>query len=93
MPVLLINYDLNVDRDESDYEEFHEFIKDHSYLYLSESSYAIVTDMAPLQIYKHLRDFLDDSDACTIVTLSTPYHVSHNDLVRDWLEANLSRQG
>jgi hypothetical protein len=89
MAVLLISYDLNVERDEDEYEEFHEYIKDHSYVYLSESSYAIVTDLTPLQIYDRLRDYLDEDDAVVIVTLSAPHCVSHNQQVRDWLELNL----
>lgn len=93
MAVMLISYDLNVERDDDEYEEFHEYIKDHSYLYLSESSYAIVSDLTPLQLYDEFRDYLDENDAVVIVTLSAPHCVSHNELARDWMNANLPQQG
>jgi hypothetical protein len=89
MAVLLISYDLNVERDEDDYEEFHEYIKDHNYVYLSESSYAIVTDMAPVEVHDTIRGYLDEDDAVIIVTLSAPHYVSHNKQVRNWMDLNL----
>ena len=60
MSVLLVTYDLN--KPGQDYTDLLKVIKRHSWAKLSESSYAVETDLTPHQLYSQLEPYLDSSD-------------------------------
>lgn len=71
MAVLLITYDLENPR--QNYSAFHNEIKHHFHIRLSESSYAICTNEPASYIYKKLKPSLGKDDYLYIITLSKPW--------------------
>lgn len=89
MAVLLITYDLNQEVRRPPLLEkiktlFPEWAK------LSESSYAVSTQLSPEQVYKALAPMLDGNDSCIVITLSSPFwgYSKHKDVI-PWLQQRL----
>lgn len=87
MGVYIVTYDLN--------KEVHrpnmvgEIKKFNGWAKLSESSYAISTDLTAQQIYNKLKPMIDSNDNIYIVTLRRPYVGFGPKDVNDWLETHL----
>jgi hypothetical protein len=60
-----------------------------SWAKLSESSYAISTNMTPEQVYNYFKPLLDDNDNLYVITLKRPYAGQGLQEVNDWLNDNL----
>lgn len=72
MTVRLITYDLN---NEARRPPITAKIKELFPIWakLSESSYAVATDLSPQQIYNLLSPMIDKDDSCIVLTLTTPW--------------------
>jgi len=57
---------------------------------LSESSYAITTDLSPDQVYNYFLPLLDSNDSLLVITLKLPYWGQHKAEVIKWLDAELT---
>ena len=57
---------------------------------LSESSYAVETDLSPQQVYNLLSPMTDADDSLIVLTLNTPWwgHSRHDDVI-PWLKSRL----
>lgn len=90
MPVLLITYDSN--KPGQDCGKILEFIKSFpTWAKLSETSYAIVTNETPENVFKQLNPFLSESSKLFIVKLTYPYAGIRGTAVAAWLDKNLSK--
>lgn len=87
MSCLLVTYDLN--KPGQDYTDLLKEIKKSSWARLSESSYAVATDLTPSQLYDRLSPHIDSSDHLYIINLRRPYCGRGPKAVNDWLEQNL----
>lgn len=84
----LINYDLNKELNKQNYEGIYEFLRTHDdYRKLSESSYAIYTDLRPDQIFEFLKPDLDGNDSLVVFEMSKPIAGQHKDA--EWINARL----
>ena len=83
MATLLVTYDLN--KAGQNYNGFYEVIKKYGYAKLSESSYAIKTNEAPMDVYNKLLPHMDKNDTALVLTLSQPYYGQGDRDVVDWL--------
>jgi hypothetical protein len=88
MAVLLVTYDLN--KAGQDYAGFYSVIKSFPYAKLSESSYAIQTDLTPEAIFNQLTPHRDQNDYVYIITLKKPYIGYGLKTVNGWLEQTLT---
>jgi len=87
MSILLITYDL---KHEIRRPPIVKFIKaNYSWARLSESSYAIETNLTPSATYKVFSKFLDSNDQLYAVTLSLPAEGQGPADVNQWLLAKL----
>lgn len=83
---LLITYDLNKEHTSKNYAEIIEVIKStNNWAKLSESSYAVETNLTPHQMYLKLKPYVDNGDNLLIFTLNTPYYGQHSSEVVEWL--------
>lgn len=87
MAVLLITYDLN--KPGQNYNQILDYIKNFSYVPLSESSYAIDTKIEPENIYNDLSKLLDSNDRICIITLTQPWAAYLSPDILDWLKTRL----
>lgn len=87
MSVLLITYDLQ--KPGQDYTDLLAKIRSFNWAMLSESSYAIQTDLTPEAVYALLRPFMDANDQLYAIALKRPYMGFGPTAVNDWLENNL----
>lgn len=83
MSILLVTYDLN--KPGKDYSDVLKTIKSYSWAKLSESSYAVSTNLSPDQLFGKLSPFIDGNDTLLIVTLKRPYCGRASPEVVDWL--------
>jgi GH43 family beta-xylosidase len=89
MAVYIVTYDLN--------KELHrpkivEAIKTYgSWAKLSESSYAIQTNLTPEQVYNHLKPMIDGNDNIYIISLRHPWTGFGKKDVNEWLANRLPR--
>lgn len=84
---LLITYDLNK---ETKRPPIVQAIKDlGNWARLSESSYAVSTNLSPTQVHTAVKPHLDDNDNIYIITLTRPYTGFGPKDLNDWLEKNL----
>ena len=92
MPILLVTYDLNEEGAaySATRKKVVDYIEDHDWARLSESSYAIDTTETPKQVYEALVPHLDDNDDLLVFTLTTPYWGQADDEVVEWLEGKMS---
>jgi hypothetical protein len=83
MAVYLLTYDLNK---EVTRPPIVKFIKDnYAWARLSESSYAIETDMSPEATYRIFSNFLDANDQLYVIQLSLPAEGQGASDVNQWL--------
>lgn len=87
MSVLLITYDLN--KPGQDYADLYKQMKQFAWAKLSESSYAVETDLSPKQMYDLLAPYLDSTDTLFVITLNRPYYGQGSKEVIAWLEPRL----
>lgn len=88
MSVKLVTYDLN--KPGQNYEGLLKQIKQFAWARLSESSYAVETDLTPKALYDLLSPYLDASDTLLVITLTAPYYGRASKEVIDWLERRLA---
>lgn len=87
MAALLITYDLNK---ESKRPPIVDLIREFpSWARLSESSYAVQTDLSVNEVYKKFDRLTDANDQIYIITLSQPWMGFGPKEVNDWLDENL----
>lgn len=92
MSTFLITYDLNKERHARGvYAPIIKFIKEDclTWARLSESSYAVVSNLGPQEIYNRLSGYLDSDDNLYVITLKSPYWGKGPKLVNEWLAKNL----
>lgn len=87
MAVLLITYDLQ--KPGQSYDELLEYIKQHAWARLSESSYAIRTSATPSTVCAKVRQYVDTNDTVYVITLNRPYSGFGPNDVNSWLDENL----
>ena len=90
MAVLLVTYDMNKEPNSEQYKGLLAYIKSFSWARMSESSYAIDTQLSPEQVYAKLKPFVDDNDNILVMTLKRPYSGYNRKDVIDWLNARLT---
>lgn len=88
MATLIIAYDLN---NEVRRPPIVEKIKQtfNSWALLSESSYAVRTDITPQQVYQILQPLLDADDGLYVITLTRPWWGQGSKEVVEWLRSGL----
>lgn len=87
MATYIVTYDLN---NESQRPPIVQAIKAYkTWARLSESSYAIVTEHSPSQVYDYLKKYLDNDDQLYVITLHKPYAGQGSQEVNNWLEQHL----
>lgn len=88
MSTLLITYDLNR---ETVRPNITKKIKDSypNWAKLSESSYAVVTNAGPQDVYNTLSPLLDGNDNLVVITLAAPWWGKASQEVLDWLKRTL----
>lgn len=89
MAVFLVTYDLN---NEVSRPKIVKHLKDKfgTWARLSESSYAIKTDLSADDVFAHFRPMLDGDDQLYVITLKRPYSGRGPQDVNDWLANNLT---
>lgn len=89
MSVKLITYDLNAQGQK--HAEVLTKIKNFgSWARLSESSYAIKSNLTPEQLYQQFKPLIDNNDNLLILTLKKPYQGWADKTVHNWLENQLT---
>jgi hypothetical protein len=88
MGVKLVTYDL--DKPGQDYTDLLKEIKKFSWARLSESSYAVDTDLSPSQLYARLKPYVDQNDTIYVLVLNRPYAGQGAKEVNEWLERHLT---
>lgn len=92
MTVLIVTYDLIKQVNSEAYASILNIIKsEKNWARLSESSYAMHTNMTPQDIYEKAKPYLDENDDFMIFTLTCPYFGRHSKEVIDWLETKISQ--
>lgn len=87
MAVYLITYDLNR---ETIRPKILKDIKAYSsWACLSESSYAVVSEGTPQDVYNHLSKHLDGNDNLYVISLRQPWWGQGPKDVNNWLDNNL----
>lgn len=89
MALRLITYDLNNEiRRPPITAKIKELFPD--WAKLSESSYAVQTELSPQQVYNLLSPMIDGDDSCIVLTLSTPWYgrSKYQDVI-PWLQRRL----
>ncbi|NBE08119.1 hypothetical protein [Paragemmobacter ruber] len=88
MAVFLVTYDLNR---EVIRPNITKIIRDgfDGFAMLSESSYAIATDLDADDVFAKFSKVLDDNDQLYVITLSKPYYGQGSEQVNKWLDDNL----
>lgn len=87
MAVLLITYDLH--RPGQAYDALIEYIKQHSWVRLSESSYVIDTSSTPQAVRDRIRALTDSNDNLYVIALSSSWSGWGPKDVNDWLSQHL----
>ena len=87
MSVLLVAYDLN--QPGQKHKKLLEILHPYKPVKLSESSYAILTNKSPQNIYKVLQPVLDSTDKLFVITLYSPFAGDKSNEETHWLDANL----
>jgi hypothetical protein len=88
MSTLLVTYDLK--KPGQDYTDLLKEIKKFNWARLSESSYAVQTELTPQQLYDRLKPYLDSNDTIYVITLNKPYWGWGPKEVNDWLDRYLT---
>ena len=91
MPIILVNYDLNKEKSSENYTEIINIIKsERNWAKLSESCYAMDTNMTPIQIYNKMKPYLDTNDSLLAFPIKQPYYGQHSKEVIEWLSRKLT---
>ncbi|WP_146127901.1 hypothetical protein [Burkholderia gladioli] len=91
MNVLIVTYDLVRQANSDAYASILNIIKsEKSWAKLSESSYAMHTNMTPKMVYEKAKPYLDEKDNFMIFTLTSPYFGRNSKEVIDWLQAKIN---
>ncbi|CAB3956101.1 hypothetical protein [Achromobacter ruhlandii] len=88
MAVYLVTYDLNKETKRPPIVDEVKKIAD-GWAKLSESSYAIVFNGPPGDVYALLTPMLDDNDALYVISLRQPFDGQGPEAVNTWLVENL----
>ncbi|WP_156441031.1 hypothetical protein [Burkholderia sp. ABCPW 14] len=92
MNVLIVTYDLIKQTNSEAYTSILNIIKsEKNWAKLSESSYAMHTNMTPKAVYERARPYLDEKDNFMVFTLTSPYFGRHSKEVIDWLQAKINQ--
>jgi hypothetical protein len=91
MAVLLVAYDLK--RPGQNYPGLLDTIKSFPWARLSESSYAIETQLSPTQVRDRVRAFLDQNDHIYVITLTRPWNSWGLNDVNEWLRQRMGSAG
>lgn len=90
MRVLIVTYDLNSEPSSSSYNSVLQVIKsEKNWAKLSESSYAMHTEMSPQVVYEKVKPYLDSNDNFLVLTLTRPYFGRHSKEVIEWLDQKM----
>lgn len=87
MSVLLVTYDLN--RRGQNYGEVLDYIKQHPWARVSESSYAIETRRSVGEVSGDLQQIMDKNDTVYVFSVGNLYSGYGPPEVNDWLEQRL----
>lgn len=87
MGIYVVTYDLN--REVRRPDILSDIKALGSWAQLSESSYAIESDLRPKEIYDKLAIHIDSNDSLFIITISTPYWGVGPKEVQSWLRDKL----
>ena len=88
MAVLLITYDLNSPGQK--HSKLLAKIKEYSCVKLSESSYAIETNLSVQSVFDYLKPLIDSNDNLYIINLKKDWSSFGPKDVNNWLENNLT---
>ena len=88
MALLLITFDLH--KPKQGHGELIEQIKKYSYVRLSDTSYAIITDKTPMNVCDGLKKIIQKEDSLYVITLKHPYDGCGPNLANDWLMKSLT---
>lgn len=86
MAVYLVTYDLNKEKVRP---PIVEKIREFSCARLSESSYAINTDLSADQVFEIFQEFVDKGDFLYVIALSAPCRGFGNEDVNAWMKNNI----
>lgn len=88
MACYLITYDLNKETSRPPIvDKIREF---EAWARLSESSYAVSTDMSAQDVYELMKPMLDDNDNLYVMALKKPLAGQGDQKVNDWLSNTLT---
>jgi len=87
MPAYLITYDLK--KPGADYADLLKTIKGNAWARLSESSYAITSNLTAQGVYNQLKPFIDRNDQLYVITLKKPCDGQGDQTVNTWLSQYL----
>lgn len=88
MAVYLVTYDLNRETKRPPIVE--EVKKFGTWAKLSESSYAIVSDLSPEDVYQKFSKHLDGNDQLYVISLKRPFWGQGSKEVNEWLAVQLT---
>ncbi|PAP76981.1 hypothetical protein [Rubrivirga marina] len=90
MPVHLITYDLNHERErEGDYERLYAMLREMHAVKISESVYAADSPLSPEQVHGLLAGIVDEDDAVMVFGVSGPPAGQAPQEVMEWLRLRL----
>lgn len=87
MSVLIVTYDLNTPGQK--YKCIMEYFSNVDWIRLSESCYAIETDLHPEVVFKELGACLDENDSLLVVTATKPFDGYGPKDAINWLDQHL----
>lgn len=91
MKILIVTYDLNKENKSEAYSSILDIIKsEKNWAKLSESSYAMHTNMTPQMVYERAKPYIDENDHFMVFTLTKPYFGRHSKAVIDWLQSKFT---
>jgi len=92
MAVRLITYDPN--EPARDNSAFFDVVKGYGpWAKLSESTYAVQTNVTPQRIVERLAKEIEPYDIVSVITLTPPYSILGHEDLNDWLSRKLEEKG
>ena len=88
MALLLVTYEAG--KEGTDYPKLTEKINRYSNTRITDTSYAIITDKAPVDVCGELKRHAGEENTVYVLTLKKPFGASEWNLVGDWLRKNLT---
>ncbi len=86
MPAYVVAYDLNK---ETKRPKIVDEVKEFSWARLSESSYAISTNLTAQQVYARFEKHIDSNDRLYVIPLKKPFAGFGPEAVNDWLDKHV----